>query len=381
MSTRHLYIHIPFCPAKCPYCAFVTHIGSTRYADSYVQALEAEIRTLTVRDRIHNLDTVYLGGGTPSMLAPDRIARLLTAVSDAVGIASGAEITLEAQPSTVTPESLAGYADAGVTRLSFGIETTATAALQALHRGYGREDIARVVEAARAAGFTSLNGDLIFGLPGSTLGSWQEDVDYVLSLPLDHLSLYPLSVETATPFARAYRDGRLSLPTDDLIVAMYSHACAALASAGFVHYEVANWAREGRECHHNLAYWHNRPYAAVGVGAHAYHPPYRTENMTGVKRYLGVMAQGGDPVKHREVLSPDEIVSDSAILQLRLLQEGLDLDVLGHRYGVNARDLFGPAAEGLSSAGLLRRSGDIYLLPEEHALLGNEVWEAFLLVD
>lgn len=375
---RHLYIHIPFCPAKCPYCAFVTHIGSLKLVGPYLEAVQAEMMRAARLSLAADLDTVYLGGGTPSLLTGEEIAVLLQRASSVFSLSPAVEITVEAQPSTVTPESLREYRDAGVTRLSFGVESLDTSTLAALRRGYDRAGVKRAVDTAREAGFEDISGDLIYGLPGQTAGRWAEDLETLLALELPHISLYPLSVEAGTEYALLQRRGRLRVPEEETVVGMYETACELLRGAGYEHYELANWARPGHRCRHNLAYWRRVPYLGVGVGAHSYLPPFRTENISGVKRYIGIMESGEDPAARLDPLGPQSALAEGAALGLRLLADGLDLSQLAESERVDIQALYGGDVDRLIAEGALQQRGANVRLCERLALVGNEIWGRFI---
>jgi len=213
---RHLYIHIPFCPSKCEYCAFVTHIGSLKLVPDYVASLAREATTLSENSRSGHLHTVYFGGGTPSMLQPDQIGSVLTHMQDCFGFAPDCEITIEAHPLTVDHHHLFGYRAAGVTRISFGAESMSDSELRRVGRRHTAAQVEQAVRSARNAGFASVALDLMYGLPGQTIDSWRMTLERALALQVDHLSLYPLSVEPRTVFRRKLTRGQLALPDDEL---------------------------------------------------------------------------------------------------------------------------------------------------------------------
>lgn len=375
---RHLYVHIPFCPAKCPYCAFVTHIGSLKLVEPYLEAVIQELSWVATTRDGGPLETVYFGGGTPGLLTADQLERLIAAIDRIFGLESDAEISFEAHPETARLERLRGWKRAGVTRLSFGVESMQEKDLVAIGRTHTANDVRQAVARARDAGFSNINLDLMYGLPGQDEGSWAASLDAVLALRPQHLSLYPLSIEPRTTFARRRREGHLELPADESVVRMYQHARDTLEAAGFVHYEVANWSLPKFAAKHNLAYWRNREYYGVGVGAHGYLKPYRTENERRLTRYLEIVARGEIPVTHREVIGPDDELAESVMLGLRLLREGLDLGQLLRRFG---RDLAAERAsdiERLTAAELVHVRGDRLYLSEAAVPVANEVWALLL---
>lgn len=369
---KHFYCHVPFCPRKCSYCAFVTHIGSLALVPAYLEALEAEFDRLAAKRPGGPLSTVYFGGGTPSMLTPADIRRLLDSLDAHLGIENGAEITVEAHPETVDEAKLAGFLEAGVTRLSMGAESLESGELLAIGRSHASERVADVVRWARAAGFAQLGLDLIYGLPTQTCDSWERTLSAALDFRPEHLSLYPLSIEPRTVFARRQREGKLSVPTDDVVADMYCLACGMLADAGYEHYEVANWSLPGHACRHNLAYWHNREFYGAGVGAHGYLHPHRYENMRQTRGYIERMRRGDDPVVHVEEIDEPTRKAETVMLRLRLLREGLDLSAAHGDGAVDALRNRRELVDRLAAQGLVRVVDRRLLIEERAALVAHE---------
>lgn len=374
----HLYAHIPFCPKKCAYCAFVTHIGSLRLVEPYLEALGREMEMVAASRPRHPLATVYFGGGTPGMLTVEQLGRLLDQIRKVFGLAPGAEITLEAHPDTVDLAKLRGYRARGVTRLSVGGESLDDGELRELGREHSAERVLHLVEMARQTGFDSLNIDLMYGIPTQTPDSWSRTLDQVLGAAPDHLSLYPLSIEPRTVFARRWEKQLLQIPDEDTVATMYHLACEQLRRAGYEHYEVANWARPGHRSAHNLAYWHNQEYFGVGVGAHGYLKPYRTENVPQTRRYINLLAAGSWPMRSREPIDQRTECNETVMLGLRLLQEGLATDEIRERFGLDLHAAFGPTIADLTSAHFLEQRGNRLILAEHAAPVANDVWSRFV---
>jgi oxygen-independent coproporphyrinogen-3 oxidase len=320
------------------------------------------------------VETVYLGGGTPSMLSPAQVRSFLGSVQRELGMTPGAEVTMEAHPDTVSPDSLRGYRSQGVNRLSIGAESLDDAVLTQVGRGHDTARVVRAVSAARAAGFESISLDLMYGLPGQDLKSWRMVLDRLLTLEPGHVSLYPLSIEPGTVFAR--RGAALPLPPDDLVVEMYHHACAVLRAGGFEHYEVANWARPGRRSLHNLAYWRNVPFAAVGVGAHGYLHGRRYVNMRGVKRYIETVSLGGITTTSEETIDGATRLDDHLMLGLRLLLDGVSLEAVSEEFGDPAAARVRQTAFRLSR--YLRIERGRVVLREDAVPVANSVWSEFI---
>jgi|SRR5947209_10025430 len=375
---EHLYIHVPFCPSKCSYCAFETHIGSLKLVPAYLDALENELARVHVRHLSGNMRTVYFGGGTPSMLDPADVARLLATVDALFGISSGAEITLESHPATVDGDRLRGFRDAGITRISFGGESLNAGELSVIGRLHSPGRVVESVETCRWVGIPAVALDLMYGLPSQTPSSWETTLHAAVDAGSDHLSLYPLSIEPRTVFARRMREGMLDLPSDETVVEMYRRACALLRGEGFEHYEVANWARPGRRCLHSLAYWHNQQFFGVGVGAHAYMHPWRTENLSGTQRYIRCLRSGTSPVTHAEPIEAETEVTESIMLRLRLLSDGLDMDVLESQFNLDVRDVYARDLADLHRLGLVEVTGSTLRLSESAVPVANEIWQRFM---
>lgn len=351
----------------------MTHVGSTRLITPYVAALETELRW-RAGGLTGPLETVYLGGGTPSMLSGNAVRQIVDGAARALGLHRRAEITMEAHPGTVTAHSLARYREAGVNRLSLGAESLDDKVLPGIGRKHSAAEVARAVAVARAADFDNVSLDLMYGLPGQSLRSWSETLERLLDLEPDHVSLYPLSIEPGTVFFR--RQDQLALPEDDGVVEMYGLACRTLQHAGFEHYEVANWARPGLRSRHNMAYWLDRPFVAIGVGAHGYLRDARYENMRGVKRYIEAVDAGHDVTASRDVVDAATRLDEWVMLRLRLLQEGIDVRELRELYGAviaaKVRDL------ALRFTAQIVVDGERLRLREEAVPIANEVWAGFM---
>ncbi len=372
-----LYLHVPFCPYKCAYCDFVTHVGSSGLIEPYVSALRLEIEHIAPANPAP-LDTIYFGGGTPSMLLPEQVEDILRTVEQSFGIASGAEISIEANPGTIDEAKLVGFLEAGINRISIGVQSMRAQELEALGRGHSTTQSIEAVEDARAAGFTNLNLDLIYGSTGQTLESWQSTIETVLDLKPDHLSLYSLIVEPKTRFWRAEQAGELSLPADDDVVDMYHLACRSLSAAGFEHYEVANWAMPGLQARHNRAYWLDEEFYAAGVGAYDYLRPYRSFHVRSTKRYIDHINRGLSAIAGRDKVGEEDEQFETAVMRLRLLHEGLDAQIFESRFGRSIDEIYGPVIEEIESLGFVERRDGVIRLREEMVPLANEAWRRFL---
>ena len=375
---RSLYVHVPFCPYKCPYCDFVTQIGSEGLIQPYVDAVCTEIERVAGKAGATDLLTVYIGGGTPSLLSAGQVAAILDSASRHFGIESLAEISIEANPGTVTADKLAGYRSAGVNRLSVGAQSMLQSELEALGREHTPFDVVEAVRLAREARFDNVSLDLMYGGPGGSIVAWQETLEHVVDLAPEHLSLYSLIIEPGTKFIRLYERNQLSLPPDDDVADMYDVACEKLADGGFEHYEVANWSRPGKQAVHNLAYWHDEEFFAAGVGAHGYLRPFRYFHVRSTRNYIQAVNAGEDAIGGRDHVGPLDERFETVVMRLRLLQEGVDACDYQERFGESLEERYGETIEELITLGFLTWDGSALKLREAKVPLANEAWVRFL---
>jgi putative oxygen-independent coproporphyrinogen III oxidase len=315
-----LYVHIPFCLTRCGYCDFNTYAGLDHLAGRYVEALLGEASMAAPEWSGVPFASVFLGGGTPTMLPPATLARLLATLRDRFEVAVDAEVTSEANPDTVDEPYLGALREAGVSRLSMGVQSFDGAVLAALERIHSPESARRAFAAARAVGFDDLNLDLIYGAHGETLESWTRTLDEAIALAPEHLSCYALTIEPATRLGRKVSAGLVPAPDPDLQAEMYDAACETLAAAGYEHYEVSNWARRGHRCVHNLGYWQGRPYLGLGAGAHSYRNGRRWWNVRPPQQYLDIAMSGQHPKGGEELLTAEERTMERLLLGLRLAE-------------------------------------------------------------
>jgi len=378
MQSIGLYVHIPFCVRKCAYCDFNSYAGLEPLFAPYVRALAGEMRSRVADQGPLHVRTLYVGGGTPTALPLSLLGDVLSACHASFDVAAGAEVTVEANPGTVDEGYLAGLLAAGVSRLSLGVQSFDDGELQLLGRLHDAGQARQAYRQARAAGFHNVNLDLIFGLPGQTVARWRATLQQALALGPEHLSLYALTLEEHTPLAGRIARGELPAPDDDLAAEMYELAEAELARAGYVHYEISNWARPGFECRHNLIYWRNQPYLGLGAGAHSWFAGRRWANVCLPRIYVEEMARGHLPVAESEEISPALEMAETAILGLRLVEEGVNLGAFRARFGAEFTDVYGREVEELVDLGLLEASTGRVRLTRRGRLLGNQVFQRFL---
>ncbi|MBU2489729.1 MAG: radical SAM family heme chaperone HemW [Proteobacteria bacterium] len=347
-----LYIHVPFCPRKCGYCDFYS-VADTRAIPVYLRALEAEM------DRAAGLpwpgmDTVYLGGGTPSLLTPRRVGRVLDHAVARLPVAGDAHVTLEANPGTLTRASLAAYRAEGVRRLNLGVQSLDDSTLAFLGRVHTARQARLAVAHARSAGFDEIGLDLIYGIPGRSLADWRRDLESALTLAPEHLSCYILSLPPETPLGRRAASGFLTPVPEDEAARLFLFTSAFLEAQGYVHYEVSNFSRGlSHESPHNVKYWNRTPYLGLGPSAHSFLGNSRWWNVRSVEGYVERLGQGESPEEGREELTWDQAVTEWLFLGLRR-KMGLDPTEFARLFGRDFAGLFGALLPALAREGLLK---------------------------
>jgi oxygen-independent coproporphyrinogen III oxidase len=385
VGMKHLYLHIPFCHRRCSYCDFNTYANMEHRIAAYVDALCAELAMLAERhvpaaplspEAAALQPSIFLGGGTPTMLSLDQMERVLAA-ADAIVPLAGAEISSEANPGTVLGRDyLRGLRSLGVNRLSMGVQSLHDPTLRVLGRIHSADEARRSYEEAREAGFENINLDFIFGLPGQSQAQWEQTLETIVAWEVDHFSLYSLILEEQTPLYAQVTAGRVTVPDDDATAAMYEAAIAQLGAAGYEQYEISNWTR-GKPCQHNLAYWLNSDYLAAGAGAHGHVYPQRYHDILGVDDYIAAVAAGRLPVAERVDLSPADLRAETMMMGLRL-NRGVSEAHFAARCGLALDEAYGAALSELVGQGLLERAGGRVRFTERGRMLGNRVFERFV---
>ena len=317
MLPRHVYVHVPFCARRCSYCDFAIAVRSRVPVDDYLRALETELNLRYPGDEPWPVDTLYFGGGTPSLLGGAGVARMIEQLRARISIVPDAEVTLEANPDDITPEAAAAWRRAGINRLSIGAQTFDDQVLAWMHRLHSAARIGEAVATAREAGIDNLSLDLIFALPEALGRSWELDVEKALALQPDHLSLYGLTIEPATALARWRDRGQAHEAPEDRYEADFLHAHEALVAAGFDHYEVSNFGRPGRWSRHNSSYWSGVPYAGLGPGAHEFDGTARRWNHDAFVEWARDLAEGRTSVAGEEMLTAENRTAEDVYLGLR----------------------------------------------------------------
>jgi oxygen-independent coproporphyrinogen-3 oxidase len=368
-----VYLHIPFCKSRCSYCDFATDVYRSRDGvDRYVAALCTEIGKFA-----HNgdpIDTIYFGGGTPSLLSPGQVEDILNAVSSKFVIAADAEITMEMNPATVTTASLASFHHLGVNRASFGVQTFDDHLLKLLARGHDASDARTTFAMLRDARFDNISFDLIAGLPHQTLADWERNLDEAIALSPEHLSLYLLEVHQGTPLAVQIESGRQPRPNEELAAEMYEMMVDKLTASGYQQYEISNFARPGSESRHNSKYWQLEHVFGFGVSAHSFDGRERYANERDTARYVSLIEKGRSPEVMRETI---DIASEQAFLGLRL-EDGLDLADYRKKFDIDLLLRFEAEIAGLLDNRLVDTSDGRLKLTGRGKLFSNEVFAVFV---
>jgi len=377
-----VYIHIPFCRSRCSYCDFATGMYQSEIAETYVDALCSEIHDWREIDKPATVDTIYFGGGTPSLLSTKQIKRSLGAVKDRFEIIDAPEISLEINPGDggVDPESrratMRAWRSLGINRASFGAQTFDDRELKLLGRTHDSADVRKTFALLRDARFANINLDLIAGLPGQTMAGWKRNLDDALKLRPEHLSLYLLDVHEGTPLADQINRGMRPKPDDDLAAEMYATMIDQMCAAGYEHYEISNFCLPGFESRHNTKYWVGSPYYGFGNSAHSYDGARRRwANERDAAKYVEMIARRDSAIVDRTMLSDEETRSEAIFLGLRLMR-GIDLQAYESRFGKNLREEYNGELDRLRAAGLIEIEGELLKLTTRGALLSNEVFAA-----
>jgi oxygen-independent coproporphyrinogen-3 oxidase len=374
-----LYIHIPFCLKKCNYCDFISFPVSESKVDSYLDALEKEMelyrRELDSDDRV--IDTLYLGGGTPTCLSGNSLRRVLEASRLFFNWLPDIEVTVEANPGTLDLPKLKLLRDEGVNRLSLGVQSFNPRHLVCMGRQHGVAEIREAVQMAREVGITNLSLDLIYGLPGQTLAQWQDTLEEALSLNPEHLSAYGLKIEEGTPWGELAARGKISPAGEDLARLMFDEVQKQCREKGYIHYEISNYAKPGYEARHNLRYWQTRPYLGLGVAAASYIDNKRWTNVSDINEYQQLLKQREKPVEEEIVLNLKDQMAETVILGLRTM-EGVSLTDFKARYGKDLQAIFREETAKMISAGLLIIDNRHLKLSAMGLPIANIVFEAFV---
>ena len=378
MTQAGIYVHIPFCRSRCSYCDFATGLYQTELAARYVELVVKEIETTNLTKSVLDVDTIYFGGGTPSMLTPLQLQKILQAIRTRFGVDESAEVTLEMNPGTISPEILQEFRSRGVNRASFGAQTFDDAELARLGRSHTVADTFKTFSDLRLAGFDNVSFDLIAGLPGQSIERWRCNVEEALRLRPEHLSFYLLEVHAGTPLAEHIRRGLQPVPDEDLAAEMYAWMLERAEVAGYQHYEISNLSLPGFTSRHNIKYWTGAPYLGFGCSAHSYDGHGRRwANERAIEKYMRAIETGGSPVVQEQHLTDTDIRSEAIFLGMRLMR-GVDTKCYQDSFGIDLRESHKGELNRFIDAGLVEFDGDIVRLTRAGALMSNEVFTAFI---
>ena len=390
MAQISMYLHIPFCTRRCSYCDFNTYAGFNHLIPRYMNALVEEINTVAEQvDKNDHVHTIFFGGGTPSLVPLELFENVLATIQTCFLVQPDVEITIESNPGTVTKEYLHGLKQLGFTRISFGMQSANATDLRILERQHDFPKVVKSVIWAKEAGFSHINLDLIFGIPGQTLESWKKSLKTAIELGVDHVSLYSLTIEKGTPLEHAILNGSIQSPDPDMAASMYEYAIKRLPKRGFNQYEISNWAvGDLSRSRHNLQYWILQPYLGFGAGAHGYYNHYRMENVTGIMDYIQTIEnRNGQPFEFspaeltRTILSDWDEMQEYLMLGFRLTQEGISKAEFEARFHHSLEELFSVQLKLLLKSGLIEihpTDGDRLRLTDRGVLFGNRVFREFV---
>jgi oxygen-independent coproporphyrinogen III oxidase len=367
-----IYLHIPFCRSRCSYCDFATDVWRSNDAvERYVNALSGEIAAFQTRQAI---DTIYFGGGTPSLLTPGQFERIGCTLSSKFVFESDVEVTMEMNPATVTTETLAAYRSLGINRASFGVQTFDDRALKLLARGHDAADARETFRSLREAGYDNISFDLIAGLPGQTLDQWKRNLDEAIAMAPEHMSLYLLEIHEGTPLAEQVRSGRQPLPDAEIAAQMYEIMLDRLGTAGYQQYEISNFALPGHASRHNSKYWTLDPVYGFGVSAHSFDGRERYANERDTAKYVEMIESGRSAEVMREKI---DRASEYVFLGLRM-ENGIDLSEYKTRFSIDLLEINGSEIDGLIDSGLVSIIDDRLRLTARGKLYSNEVFSTFV---
>lgn len=382
MLSISLYIHIPFCTTKCTYCAFNTYTNLEVLIPRFVSALAREVELVACSGVPAEVKTIFFGGGTPSLLSIGQFDQILEAVNRFYQVRADAEITLEANPNDLSLDYLVGLRRLGFNRISIGMQTAIASELVLFARRHNNDAVALAVSTARRAGFSSINLDLIYGVPHQTLDDWAVSLAAALALKPQHLSLYALGLEEGTPLKKWVERGQVAAPDDDAAADMYELATDRLAQAGYEQYEISNWAQPGFESQHNLQYWLNLPYIGLGPGAHGFAGGVRYSTVLSPRQYIQAIERTQEPldfplspaVAEFNQVDTDTEIAETLIMGLRLTRQGIDRGVFRQRFGIDVIDRHRSVIEKYAAAGLLEYDEVRLRLTRAGRMLSNAIF-------
>ena len=373
-NARGLYLHIPFCLRKCPYCSFYSLAGRTDIHKRYAQAVSRQLLFFAQKNREDqcSLTSIFFGGGTPTLLPPETLSRLLADCLEQFPCMKDIEISLEVNPASVDKASLLLLRRAGFNRLSIGVQSLNESELRRLGRPHTAVDAVRTVRQARAAGFRNINLDLMYGLPRQALHGWRTSLQQALELRPEHLSVYELTIEAGTPFARLEEQGMLSLPDEETVLLMSEKTQLLLGQNGFRRYEISNYAKPERQCRHNINYWRNGEYIGLGAGAVAFVNGTRCTALADAEQFCACLENGREVWAEKEHLDQEAAFRETVVTGLRML-EGVSFKMLQERFGIDAAEYYAGPLEVLVRQGMIKKTREGIRLTDQGLLLADTV--------
>ena len=378
MKEIGLYIHIPFCIKKCSYCDFCSFDTINNKIENYISALISEIEMRKEILGKHEVKTIFIGGGTPSIVDIFEMDRLLKSISKEFTISPQVEFSMESNPGTLTEEKIKFYLNGGINRLSIGLQAWQEHLLEKLGRIHSRRDFLRNYHSARELGFNNINIDLMFGLPEQTYEDWEITLKEVSSLLPDHISAYSLKIEDNTKFSSLVESGKLILPKEEEDRKMYHRAIHFLGENSYNHYEISNFAKEGKECRHNMVYWNNEEYLGVGLGAHSYLNKSRFSNVEDMDQYMKMIQNKTLPCTFHGCTTLKDEIEETMFLGLRKI-EGINMKEFTNRFGISPGKIYYKQLEELENEGLIFIKNGNIRLTMKGIDLSNQVFIEFLL--
>ncbi len=379
MMIKALYIHIPFCLAKCNYCDFNSHplpVSNGR-VDKYLEALKRELLMLSKELALGGIETIYIGGGTPTLVETEQLIDLMTYLKEFLDFSKIHEITIEANPGTITHDKLISLNSVGFNRISIGVQSLDDNLLKGMGRVHSAEEAAATIKLARETGWNNINVDLIYGLPNQSTAIWEETLKMIMQLGPDHISAYGLKIEDNTPWGINYDNDLLSLPEEECVFKMYEALHTILAENGYLHYEISNYCKPNKESKHNTIYWHNKYYLGIGSGAASFYNNHRFYNIKETEQYIDQLVQGSRPIGEILELTQEEQISETMFMNLRLLS-GVNIESFKKRFGISPIDKYYNEIKKLTEMDLLQVNENIIRLTRKGIPLANLVFMEFV---
>lgn len=375
MKELGIYVHIPFCKQKCSYCDFISYCDKNDLIEKYIKALKQEIKDSSVNE--YEISTIYIGGGTPSYIESKYISEILKTIKQKYNISRNVEITIEVNPGTATKEKLRDYVEAGINRISIGLQSCNNNLLKMIGRIHTYEEFLSTYKLAREVGFKNINVDLMIGLPNQTLDDVKKSLEEISKLNPEHISVYSLIVEEGTPIEKKIADGQLKLPNEELEREEYWEVKKFLESLGYKHYEISNFAKTGYESKHNLNCWEQKEYLGFGAAAHSYMKKTRYSNTENIEKYINQEMQSKQLHIVHEVQKEEEQKKEYMLLGLRKI-DGVQISSFKNKFGCNPIMEFKNELKKLTQEGLIKIDLDQIKLTEKGIDLANIVWEEFI---